>query len=165
MLLTGTFTATSCYFEVFKQNMKLVKSYNFIVAFPRPAVQETRHNSVIIICPKDWSHVILMNSLNSYRPQRSWGKVMFLQASVILLTGGVCYPSMHGRWYPSMPCSRSPGGSVPGGGLLWGMHGPGGYAPGGAWSRWGGLCGLLLWPSVVVFCYALLLRPSGLVAF
>ena len=23
-----------------------------------------------------------------YRPQRSWGKVMFLQASVILLTGG-----------------------------------------------------------------------------
>ena len=24
-----------------------------------------------------------------YRPQRSWGKVMFLQASVILLTGGV----------------------------------------------------------------------------
>ena len=26
--------------------------------------------------------------LNYYRPQRSWGKVMFLQASVILLTGG-----------------------------------------------------------------------------
>ena len=24
-----------------------------------------------------------------YRPQRSWGKVMFLQASVILLTGGM----------------------------------------------------------------------------
>ena len=29
------------------------------------------------------------NSCNYfYRPQRSWGKVMFLQASVILLTGG-----------------------------------------------------------------------------
>ena len=28
--------------------------------------------------------------LHYYRPQRSWGKVMFLQASVILLTGGVC---------------------------------------------------------------------------
>ena len=27
-----------------------------------------------------------------YRPQRSWGKVMFLQASVILLTGGVSAP-------------------------------------------------------------------------
>ena len=27
--------------------------------------------------------------VNFYRPQRSWGKVMFLQASVILLTGGV----------------------------------------------------------------------------
>ena len=27
--------------------------------------------------------------MHNYRPQRSWGKVMFLQASVILLTGGV----------------------------------------------------------------------------
>ena len=27
---------------------------------------------------------------NIYRPQRSWGKVMFLQASVVLLTGGAC---------------------------------------------------------------------------
>ena len=40
---------------------------------------------------------------------------------------GVCYPSMHCRWYPSMPCSRSPRGGL----LL-----------GGAWSRgclvWGG---------------------------
>ena len=40
--------------------------------------------------------------------------------------GGGCYPSMHCRWYPSMPCSRSLGGLVPGGacsgggGLLWG---------------------------------------------
>ena len=25
-----------------------------------------------------------------YRPQRSWGKVIFSQASVILFTGGVC---------------------------------------------------------------------------
>ena len=32
-------------------------------------------------------------------------KVMFLLMSVIL-----CYPSMHCRWYPSMPCSRSRGG-------------------------------------------------------
>ena len=29
---------------------------------------------------------------NIYRPQRSWGKVMFLQASVILLTGGYLAP-------------------------------------------------------------------------
>ena len=36
-----------------------------------------------------------------YRPQRSWGEVMFLHASLILFTWG---------WYPSMPCSRSPGG-------------------------------------------------------
>ena len=30
-----------------------------------------------------------------YRPQRSWGKVMFLQASVILLTGGGVSASVH----------------------------------------------------------------------
>ena len=58
-----------------------------------------------------------------YRPQRSWGKVIFSQASVVLsrgggipaciaggipacLAAGGCYPSMHCRWYPSMPCSR-----------------------------------------------------------
>ena len=45
-------------------------------------------------------------SMYFYRPQRSWGKVMFLHVSVILFTGG-WYPSMHCRWYPSMPCSRS----------------------------------------------------------
>ena len=33
---------------------------------------------------------------------------MFLHVFVILFTGG--YPSMHCRWYPDMPCSRSPGG-------------------------------------------------------
>ena len=46
-----------------------------------------------------------------YRPQRSWDKVMFLQVSVILFTKGRWwYSSMHCRWYPSMPCSRSPRG-------------------------------------------------------
>ena len=53
----------------------------------------------------------------NYRSQRSWGKVMFLHVCVILFTGG-CYPSMHCRWYPSMPCSRSPGGCMVPGGLL-----------------------------------------------
>ena len=51
----------------------------------------------------------------------------------------------------------------------------GGLVLGGVWSQEGCLvpegcllgpgCGLLLWPSVVVFCYALLLWPSDLVAF
>ena len=58
-----------------------------------------------------------------------WGKVIFLHLFVILFTGGrglfqhalqvvsqhalqqgVCYPSMHWRWYPSIPCSR--GGAI-----------------------------------------------------
>ena len=64
---------------------------------------------------------------------------------------GVCYPTMHCRWYPSMPCSRE----VPG---PWG-----GSALGGVCSQEG--YGLLLWPSVVVFCYALLLCLLVLVAF
>ena len=34
---------------------------------------------------------------------------MFLQVCVCPQGGG-CYPSMHCRWYPSMPCSRSRGG-------------------------------------------------------
>ena len=80
-----------------------------------------------------------------YRPQRSWSKVMFLHVSVILFKGGGCYPSMHCRWYPSMPCSRSggwypsmpcrspgphPGGKVEGSGLgglqahTWGVSRP-----------------------------------------
>ena len=38
-----------------------------------------------------FSQLIVLNLVrrNFYRPQRSWGKVMFLQASVILSTGGV----------------------------------------------------------------------------
>ena len=34
--------------------------------------------------------ILAATSLNFYRPQRSWGKVMFLQASVILSTGEGC---------------------------------------------------------------------------
>ena len=50
-----------------------------------------------------------------YRPQRSWGKVIFSQASVILLTGGVPAPGL----------MSGHGGSAP-----WGVS-----APGGIWSR------------------------------
>ena len=40
-----------------------------------------------------------------YRPQRSWGKVMFLQASVILLTGGGVLDQVHpqDQVYPPGP--------------------------------------------------------------
>ena len=39
-----------------------------------------------------------------YRPQRSWGKVMFLQVSVILFTGGVCLSAC----WDTIPQSRHP---------------------------------------------------------
>ena len=69
---------------------------------------------------------------------------------------GVCYPSMHCRWYPSMPCSRSwgglqahsQGGSGGGSGLgpqprgklrgIWSREGT--CSGGDAWSRGGGAC-------------------------
>ena len=49
---------------------------------------------------------------NFYRPQRSWGKVMFSQACVILFTGGVS-ASMHAGIPP--PWDQTPPGSRPSG--------------------------------------------------
>ena len=79
----------------------------------------------------------------------------------------MCYPSMHFRWYPSMPCSRSPGrkgspgphprkkwrGSGPGPqprGKLRGIWSRGPALWGGTWS-WGvpGPGGCLLWGCLV----------------
>ena len=40
-----------------------------------------------------------------YRPQRSWAKVMFLQASVILSTGGVCLSAC---WDTPLPPDQTP---------------------------------------------------------
>ena len=57
--------------------------------------------------------VLIHAHLDSYshgiinRPQRSWGKVMFLQVSVILLTGGVCLSACSGIPHPT-PWSRHP---------------------------------------------------------
>ena len=51
--------------------------------------------TTIHMSPSIFSHI--------YRPQRRWGKVMFLHVFVILFTRG---------WHPSMPC-RSPRGGYP----------------------------------------------------
>ena len=108
-----------------------------------------------------------------YWPQRSCGQGnVFTRVCDSVHRGrGVCYPSMHCRWYPSMPCSRSPGGvSAPGGGGVgvcsWGVSAPRGVsAPGAGVSALGGICSGG-WPSVMAFCYGLLVWwPSGLVAF
>ena len=70
---------------------------------------------------------------NFYRSQRSWAKVMFLQASVILSTGGGVSASMHARIPPppgvDTPSSeQNPPGSRP----LQSRHPPGADTP---WSR------------------------------
>ena len=59
-----------------------------------------------------------------YRPQRSWGKVIFSQASVILLTGGV--PAQGGL----IGGVSAPGGSGPRGRCLLPRCVPGGDPPG-----------------------------------
>ena len=46
-----------------------------------------------------------------YRPQRSWAKVMFLQASVILSTGGVCLSACWDTTTP--PRADTPPGPFP----------------------------------------------------
>ena len=55
------------------------------------------------------------------RPQRSCEGYVFTRVCHSVVTEGGCYPSMHCRWYPSMPCSRrgacscSGGAPAPGG--------------------------------------------------
>ena len=68
------------------------------------------------------THVYRMVKIPYYRPQRSWGKVMFLHVSVILFTGGCLV-----RGVPGL------------GGSAWGVSGPRGVA--GSW-------GCLVWEDV-----------------
>ena len=53
----------------------------------------------------------ILPQLYHYRPQRSWGKVMFLQASVILLTGGV--PHIPPPRQQAPPRADPPGADTP----------------------------------------------------
>ena len=65
---------------------------------PRPGGARTQRGRTVTHC---------------YRPQRSWGKVMFLQASVVLLTGGVSASVHAGIPSPqgAAPLSRHPPGA------------------------------------------------------
>ena len=56
-----------------------------------------------------------INDAPCYRPQRSWGKVMFLQASVILLTGGVpdTPPDLEQTPLPGPGADNPPGPATP----------------------------------------------------
>ena len=76
--------------------------------------------------PEYQINLIKPHSIRShYRPQRSWGKVMFLQASVILLMGGVS-ASVHAGIHPprvDTPLEQTPPGS---------RHPPGADTPPGS---------------------------------
>ena len=56
----------------------------------------------------------ICHSPNIYRPQRSWGKVIFSQASVILLTGGeVCLSACWDTNPPPPPRADTPRADTP----------------------------------------------------
>ena len=84
-----------------------------------------------------------------YRPQTKFGVRLYFYTCLSFCSrgGGWCYPSIHCRWYPNMPCSRVgcgvPGpvggwsGGVPGprGVCSWGFLVPGGLLLGGPGPR------------------------------
>ena len=59
----------------------------------------------------------IYQGVNNYRPQRSWGKVMFLHVSVILFTRGglphcmLGYPLEQTSWEQTPPRTRQPPGA------------------------------------------------------
>ena len=116
-------------------------------------------------------HTLLLGSIFYYHPQQSWGKVIFSQASVILLTRGVL--SQHALQVVSQYALQHLSVGVPGPGgvcswgrclLLGGCLVLGESALGGCLVLWGlllGWCGLLLWPSSLLFEGGLLVWPFG----
>ena len=70
---------------------------------PPGAVRLVQEIDDAFLCPCFLEHLQRISGSSTapcnshYRPQRSWGKVMFLQASVILLTGGVP-DQVHPTW-------------------------------------------------------------------
>ena len=65
-----------------------------------------------------------------YRPQRSWGKVIFSQASVILLTGGVCLSACWNKTQPPPRAGTPPGAVTPRHKACWEIRSTRGrYAP------------------------------------
>ena len=70
--------------------------------------------------PEGWS-LVQPIKVNNYRPQRSWGKVIFSQASVILSAEGSLLPT-------GVP---APGGACSGGACSGGLPAPGGGARSG----------------------------------
>ena len=113
--------------------MPLAKSWNILLPiFNFYSVsfyyeQSSLFNIQLWNFPCDVSSIVLDShirlALHIYRPQRSWGKVIFSQASVILFTGG---------GVPGPGGGSSPRGVPdPGGVCSWGW----GLVPGGAWWR------------------------------
>ena len=75
--------------------------------YPAIAIAK-RHRSLFFLhsqASHQYVQFVITIAINYYRPQRSWAKVMFLQVSVILLTGGGgCLPqSMLGCQHPPPP--------------------------------------------------------------
>ena len=109
-----------------------------------------------------WQQRKAFLSNHFYHPQRSWGKVIFSQASVILLTGGGAIPACLAAGRQGVAWSQQD--LFRGGGVV---SAPGGWVPGleGRACSWGGGCGLLLWSSVMPFWFGGLLIEGSLLVW
>ena len=75
--------------------------------------------TIVSILPEQYYELFYIIKVY-YRPQRSWGKVIFSQASVILLTGGgVCSREVSAPEGLLLGGCLLRGGSVPGGVCAW----------------------------------------------
>ena len=82
----------------------ILKFFNAIQLFPFRLLVEGGGGSVYHVTQDEFSSVPMDEPEGYYyRPQRSWGKVMFLQASVILLTGGGEYLTRYTPPGPGTP--------------------------------------------------------------
>ena len=116
------------------------------------AFSETQNMDKMIF-PIIWLNEVdkyLMYIYHFYRPQRSWGKVIFSQACVILFTGGVCLSACWDT--PSPPTRRPPPGpGTPPGQASPGAEHAGGYGQGAGGTHPTGMqsCELWIWTEKV----------------
>ena len=89
---------------------KLVHVYFIVKEISTHVLCCQKNQYMCTLTTKLFGHVQTLTLFHFYRPQRSWAKVMFLQASVILLTWGCLPQCMMGSDTPT-PGTRHPSGA------------------------------------------------------
>ena len=92
----------------YRQNLRFIIALEFMLKELNCYL--LKHHTKRFFVPTVSTEIVIYYSHCGLLPPANevWDKVICLQVCVCPQWG--CYPSMHCRWYPSMPCSRSPGG-------------------------------------------------------